>query len=151
DSAGQAADFRIRGKSGDLDIEANLASAGENDLLTGEISGALTLSSATGSSLLKLIGMQPSNDQSGPGKLVLSLTGSPANGLVADLQAEAFGAKGQFQGKFLRNDGVLTASGRAGIFTDRPAGLLLAAGVPGYSGGPLSIESDIEIAGPKVE
>ncbi len=151
DAEGQAADFRVLGKTGDLDIEANVASAGENDLFTGEISGALTVRSPTGSGLLKLIGMRPTNEGSGPAKLALTLTGSLANGLVADLQTEVFGAKGQFQGKFLRTDGVLTASGRAGIFTERPADLLLAAGVAGYRGGALSIESDVEIAGPKIE
>ncbi len=151
DAEGQAADFRVLGKTGDIDIEANLASAGENDLLTGEISGGVTLHSATGSSLLKLIGMRPTGDGSGPARLALTLTGSLANGLVADLQTEVFGAKGQFQGKFLRDDGVLTASGRAGIFTERPADLLQAAGIAGYPGGALSIESDIEIAGPKIQ
>ncbi|MGE0237394.1 MAG: hypothetical protein AB7S59_01640, partial [Parvibaculaceae bacterium] len=72
------------------------------------------------------------------------------NGLVADLESEVFGAKGQFQGKFLRTDGVLTGTGRGGVFSERPDDLFLAAGIAGYAGGPLSVESDIEIAGPKV-
>jgi|GEM_PF-1262628 len=151
DTVGQAANFRLLGKTGDLDVEANLASAGQSDLLTSEISGALTLRSATGAGLLKLIGMRPATDGGGAARLALTLTGSLANGLVADLQTDVFGAKGQFQGKFLRDDGVLTGTGRAGIFTERPADLFLAAGIAGYAGGPLSVESDVEIAGPKVE
>ncbi|MGE3874472.1 MAG: AsmA family protein, partial [Parvibaculaceae bacterium] len=150
DQEGQAANIRVLGKTGDLDIEANLASAGEGDLLAGEISGDVALRSATGSGLLKLIGMRPANDASGPARLALTLTGSLANGLVADLQTDVFGARGQFQGRFLRNAGVLTGTGRAGIFSERPADLFLAAGFPGYAGGALSVESDIEIAGPRV-
>ena len=150
DEQGQAASYRLTGKTGDLDLDANLASAGQGNLLASEISGAITLRSANGADLLKLIGIRPAADQSGAGRLALTLTGSLANGLVADLQGEVFGAKGQFQGKFLRNDGVLTGTGRAGIFTERPDALFLAAGIAGYAGGALSVESDIEIAGPRV-
>ena len=151
DEEGQAANFRLIGKTGDLDVEADLASAGQaGDPLTSEVSGALTLRSATGAGLLKLIGMRPASDGAGAARLTVSLTGSLANGLVADLETEVFGAKGQFQGKFLRNDGIITGSGRAGLFTERPGDLFLAAGIAGYAGGALSVESDVEIAVPKV-
>jgi uncharacterized protein involved in outer membrane biogenesis len=151
DEEGQTASFRLLGKTGDLDVEADLASAGQSgDLMTSEVSGGLTLRSTTGGGLLKLLGMRPANDASGPAKLALNLTGSLANGLVADLQTDVFGAKGQFQGKFLRDGDVITGTGRAGIFTERPADLFLAAGIGGYAGGAFSVESDVEIALPKI-
>jgi uncharacterized protein involved in outer membrane biogenesis len=150
DEEGQAANFRVTGKSGDLDVEATLAAAGQDDLLASEISSSFTLRSATGAGLAKLVGMTPANAQGGPAKLSMTLTGSLANGLVADLQADAYGAKGKFQGKFLRNNGALTGTGRAGIFAERPGDLFLAAGVSDYAGGALSLESDVEVALPKV-
>ena len=150
DEEGQAVNFRMLGKSGDLDIEATLAAAGQGDLLASEISSAFTLRSATGAGLAKLIGMRPTNVQGGAAKLSVTLTGSLANGLVADLQADAYGAKGQFQGKFLRNNGALTGTGRAGIFAERPGDLFLAAGFSNYAGGALSAESDVEVALPRV-
>lgn len=151
DEEGQSANFRIAGQTGDLDVAANLASAGEgSDVMASEISGGLTLRSATGAGLLKLLGLRPASDQGGAARLALKLTGSLTKGMVADIETEAYGAKGQFQGKFLRNDGVLTGTGRAGLFSERPADLFLAAGIAGYPGGPVSVESDIEIAGPKI-
>ncbi|TMJ40441.1 MAG: hypothetical protein E6G87_01965 [Alphaproteobacteria bacterium] len=150
DEEGQAANFRMLGKSGELDVEATLAAAGQDDLMASEISSTFTLRSATGAGLAKLVGMRPASVQGGGAKLSVTLTGSLANGLVADLQADAYGAKGQFQGKFLRNNGALTGTGRAGIFAERPGDLLLAAGVGDYAGGPLSVESDVEVALPKV-
>ena len=152
DEEGQSANFRLTGKTGDLDVVADLATAGQGpDLMTSEVSGELTLRSATGAGLLKLIGMRPANDAAGgAAHLMVSLTGSLANGLVADLETEVFGAKGQFQGKFLRNAGVITGTGRAGLFAARPDDLFLAAGIAGYAGGMFSIESDVELAWPKV-
>ncbi|MGE0007503.1 MAG: AsmA family protein [Parvibaculaceae bacterium] len=150
DAGGQSATYRLAGKTGDIDIDANLAAAGKGDLLASEISGAVTLRSATGAGLLKLIGLRPVADESGAGKIALTLTGSLANGLVADVESEVFGAKAQFQGKFQRADGVIAGTGRGGIFSERPEGLFVAAGIAGYAGGPLSVESDVEIAGPKI-
>jgi uncharacterized protein involved in outer membrane biogenesis len=151
DEGGQSANFKLAGKVGDLDLDANVASAAEDgDLMAGEISGSATVRSASGAALLKLAGMRPANDPTGPAKLALNLTGSLANGLVADVDTDVFGAKGQFQGKFLRNDGVITGTGRLGIFAEQPGNLLLAAGIAGYSGGALSAESDVEIALPKI-
>jgi uncharacterized protein involved in outer membrane biogenesis len=150
DEEGQAANFRMLGKSGELDVEATLAAAGQDDLMASEISSTFTLRSATGAGLAKLVGMRPASVQGGGAKLSVTLTGSLANGLVADLQVDAYGAKGQFQGKFLRNNGALTGTGRAGIFAERPRDLLLAAGVGDYAGGALSVESDVEVALPKV-
>ncbi|WP_162914426.1 AsmA family protein [Taklimakanibacter lacteus] len=150
DEEGQAANFRVTGKSGDLDIEGTLATAGQGDLLASEMSGSFTLRSANGTGLAKLAGMSPVNDQSGPARLAVSLNGSLANGLVADLEADVFGAKGQFQGKFLGSNGAVTGTGRLGIFAERPNELLLAAGISDYAGGTLSAESDVEIALPKV-
>lgn len=150
DDEGQAMNFRMLGKSGDLDVEATLAAAGQGELLASEISGAFTLRSASGAGLARLVGMQPVNEGQGAAKVSVSLNGSLANGLVADLQADAFGAKGQFQGKFLRQNGVLTGTGRAGIFAERPGDLFQAAGVNDYAGGALSAESDVEVVLPKV-
>ncbi len=150
DEEGQAANIRMTGKSGDLDVEATLATAGESDLLASEMSGTVTLRSATGAGLARLLGMQPINDKSGPARLSVNLNGSLANGLVADLEADAFGAKGQFQGKFLGKDGAVTGTGRAGIFAERPGDLFLAAGISDYAGGAFSAESDVEVALPKI-
>ncbi|QIG51912.1 AsmA family protein [Nordella sp. HKS 07] len=150
DEEGQSANVRVIGKTGDLDIEATLAAAGEGNLLAGEISADFTLRSASGAGLLKLSGMRPVTVPEGAAKLSGTLTGSLANGLVADIKADAFGAKGQFQGKFLRNNNVLTGTGRAGLFAERPASLFQAAGVADYVGGALSVESNVEVALPRV-
>lgn len=150
DEQGQSANFRIIGKTGDLDIEATLAAAGEDNLLAGEISADFTLRSAGGAGLLKLAGLRPVTVPEGTAKLSGTLTGSLANGLVADLKADVFGAKGQFQGKFLRSNNVLTGTGRAGIFAERPGDLFQAAGVADYVGGALSVESNVEVALPRI-
>ncbi len=150
DEEGQSANFRVAGKSGDLDIEATLAAAGQGDLLASEISADFNLRSATGAGLLKLVGWRPVAVPQGTAKLAGTLTGSLANGLVADFKADAFGAKGQFQGKFLRRDNVLTGTGRAGLFAERPNDLFTAAGISNYAGGALSVESDVEVALPRV-
>jgi hypothetical protein len=152
DEEGQSANFRLTGKTGDLDVVADLATAGQGpDLMTSEVSGELTLRSATGAGLLKLIGMRPANDAAGgAAHLMVNLTGSLANGLVADLETEVFGAKGQFQGKFLRSAGLITGTGRVGLSAARPDDLFLAAGIAGYAGGMFSVESDVEFAWPKV-
>ncbi|HTN98846.1 MAG TPA: hypothetical protein VL101_17855, partial [Nordella sp.] len=150
DEEGQSATFRITGKSGDLDIEATLAAAGQGDLLASEISADFTLRSATGAGLLKLAGLRPVTVPAGAAKLSGTLTGSLANGLVADLQGDAFGAKGQFQGKFLRSDNVLTGTGRIGLFAERPGDVFAAAGITNYAGGAFSVESDVEVALPRI-
>ncbi|MFZ5671882.1 MAG: AsmA family protein [Pseudomonadota bacterium] len=150
DEEGQSATFRVSGKSGDLDIEATLAAAGQGDLLASEISADFTLRSATGAGLVKLAGLRPTTVPAGTARLAGTLTGSLANGLVADVRADAFGAKGQFQGKFLRRDAVVTGTGRAGLFAERPSDLFTAAGIGNYAGGALSVESDVEMALPRI-
>lgn len=150
DEEGQSATFRIIGKSGDLNIEATLAAAGQSDFLASEISADFTLRSATGAGLLKLAGLRPVTVPEGAAKLSGTLTGSLANGLVADFQGDAFGTKGQFQGKFLRRDNVLTGTGRVGLFAERPGDLFTAAGITNYAGGAFSVESEVEVALPRI-
>ena len=146
DAGGQTAKYKIAGKSGLLAIDAAFDAAGSLSPTDSEFSGGATITSDTSAALLALAGFAPAMADTQPAALRFTATGSLNAGLVAEAEASVLGAKGQFQGKLSRSEGVLTGSGRAGMLSERPETILTALGIAGVEAAKtLSFESDVAL------
>jgi hypothetical protein len=121
------AEFRVMGTSGDLAITASGGLSGGPALDAIDVKGALELRAPNGETLTRLAGFVPVGSDQSAGRLVLTGSGSPAKGFLADLVVQAFGANFQFNGG-RGSDGRL--DGKTTLRATNALPLLAALGVP---------------------
>jgi hypothetical protein len=150
DEGGRLATVQIGGKSGPLSIDGVFSAAATSDWLASEVSGSAVVSSSTGVGLLKLAGLEPEVPQDGAAKLMVTATGSIKEGILADIQADIFGAHAQYQGNVAFAPNGITSHGRGGLFAGRSQALLSALGIAVAADNVLSFESNFDIAPAKI-
>ena len=142
DPAGSRLVVDAQGKAGAYAIKGSAAMAVGAAQLQ-QVSGSLDITTPTSSALAALVGFEPVVAVESPGHLVITADGALDKGLVADIQAELFGAKFDYRGTLRRSGTSYASEGRGGFHTDRPQSLLQAIGLAWPVSGIFSLEGDV--------
>jgi len=118
-----------------------------DDWRNGSVDARVEAASPTSGALAALLGLNVAGDAGGPAKVKARAKGTPSGGLDLSLDAEGFGAAGQFQGTVTAAQGW-QAQGRAALLAPDASPLLAAMGLaappPGSSARFVSGEARIE-------
>lgn len=118
-----------------------------DDWRNGSVDARVEAASPTSGALAALLGLNVAGDAGGPAKVKARAKGTPSGGLDLSLDAEGFGAAGQFQGTVTAAQGW-QAQGRAALLAPDASPLLAALGLaappPGSSARFVSGEARIE-------
>ncbi len=122
--------FDITGRSGDFDVSASGSVSGNTDLQSARIAGSAELKAQSSSSLARLAGLVPSTSDETAARIIVTGSGSVAEGFLADVKLEAYGARLDFNGTLGGAAAPTAIDGKLALRSTDVSPLFAAMGLP---------------------
>ncbi len=124
---GPLTSFELEGKAGALELSAS-GSVTASDKM--DLRGVADIRSTSSAGLVRLAGLEPTGGDALPGRLTVTAAGSLRDGFTADIQAQAYGTRADYNGRIDFGEGGLNVSGEAGARATDTGPLFAALGLP---------------------
>ncbi|MBC8036503.1 MAG: AsmA family protein [Rhizobiales bacterium] len=122
--------FDVTGRSGDFDVSASGSLSGNTGLDSVRIVGSAELKAQSSSSLARLAGLVPATTDKAAARLLLTGSGSVAEGFLADVKLEAYGSRLDFNGTLGGAASPTAIDGKLALRSTDVSPLFAAMGLP---------------------
>ncbi|HUR43016.1 MAG TPA: AsmA family protein [Aestuariivirga sp.] len=126
---GPTTGFDITGHSGDFDVSATGSVSGDANLESAHIAGSVELKTQSSATLAQLAGLVPASSDERAAHIILTGSGSLAEGFLADMKLEAYGSRLDFNGT-LGSATTPAIDGKLSLRSTDVAPLFAALGLP---------------------
>jgi len=150
--------FTVKSRDGQSEtaIDATATAGSLTATLTGQVKGAETpdrlaisgtadLATTTSGRLAALAGLRPRGDDTQPGRLTLTVSGTPRDGFASDLQLQAYGARLDYNGHANPAEPGYGLAGKLAVRSTDAAALAEPLGLPvaQLPAGPLVLDAEL--------